>query len=131
MNELENFFQKGNIELEFTESAYNEASKGSDQRADKAAEYTWCGATNQFGGEDYWRKVIAQAVFPGQGLTSNQKNDVENLLVAKLTDAIFITRDGASRRQPRGILGSRTQLEELGIKVMNPEEALNLAQNEA
>ena len=127
VNELERLREQGRADLEFTEMAYMEAATGSDKRACKAAEYTWSGATNQFGQEDIWREAIAKAVFPGQTLTANQQNDVENLLIAKLTNAIFVTRDGASRKQPRGILGSRTSLEELGIRVARPEEALALA----
>lgn len=129
VNELERLGEQGRANLEFAEVAYKEASKGSDKRACKADKYTWSGATKQFGGESFWREAISEAIFSALVLTVNQRNDVENLLVAKLTNAIFVTRDGASRRQPRGILGSREQLKELGIQVMSPEEAVSLVLN--
>lgn len=129
VNELERLCEQGHADLEFAEIAYMEASKGSDKRACKAAEYTWSGATKQFESKNFWREAISEAVFPGQTLTVNQRNDVENLLVAKLTNAIFVSRDGASRRQPRGILGSREQLKKLGVQVVSPEEAVSLVLN--
>ena len=37
-----------------------------------------------------------------------------------------MTSDGDSRRQPRGILGSGDELGELGVRVMNDAEAVEL-----
>ena len=57
----------------------------------------------------------------------SQQNDVEILLTAKLSGAILVTTDGASKTQPRGILGSKKELEALGIKVVAPSEAVTIA----
>ena len=37
---------------------------------------------------------------------------------------ILVTRDGASRRQPHGILGAAAQLKQHGLSIMTPEEAV-------
>jgi hypothetical protein len=44
--------------------------------------------------------------------------------------AILVTEDGASRHQPRGILGSRSALEPLGISVLTSEEAVAYVRRE-
>lgn len=127
LNELEQLAQTGRIELEYTEVTYDEASHGCGKRAEKAAGLTWSGVVEGSGFPAMWRQEIAEAVFPQGVQSKSQYNDVTALVTAKLSGGIFVTSDGASKGQPRGILGSRQTLAALGITVVTPTEALALA----
>lgn len=130
LNELENLGERGCINLEFTETSYAEAEFRSIKRSHKLEKYTWIGVTNQLGFENEWRESISKIVFPGkifQKLSTNERNDVEIILTAKMMGATLVTNNGNSRSQPRGILGSKNELAELGIQVVSPKEALILA----
>lgn len=129
LNELENLAALGCIDIDFSETAYGEASHGNGKRAHKAEEFTWSGLSGQAEFEEYRRNEIASIVFPYGCLADRQKKDVEVILTASMCDAILITTDGASKSQPRGILGSKADLAAIGIRVMTPSEALDLANN--
>ena len=73
------------------------------------------------------RGDIARIVFPNGVETTPQVNDVEVLLTAFVCRAILVTSDGASKTQPRGILGSKADLAKIGVRVMTPSEALEEA----
>jgi hypothetical protein len=67
---------------------------------------------------------IERAIFPRGVATAGQANDVEIVYEATIGRYILVTTDGASRRQPRGILGARAELAALGGLVMRPAEAV-------
>jgi hypothetical protein len=76
------------------------------------------------------RKKFSGIVFPDGVRTENERVDVEAIFVAKIWCAVLITNDGASKRQPRGILGSKEQLHrEVGVQVMRPEDAVEIVKN--
>jgi len=127
LNELESLAISGLIDIDFSETAYNEALDRSFNRARKVEEYTWSSLSGEPEFEEHQRIKIENIVFPHSELTVGQKKDVEIILTAWMCDAILITTDGASKSQPRGILGSKADLEAIGIRVMNPNEALDLA----
>jgi hypothetical protein len=127
LNKLEYLASVGVVKLEYSEVAYDEAEYGSVGRKTKVEKFTWAGLANQPELEDSWRRLIADAVFPSGVITASQRNDVEILLTAKIAGAILVTNDGASKSQGRGILGSKMQLDALGIQVLNPAEAAALA----
>lgn len=127
LNELERLASLGIVELEYSEVAYDEAANDKGIREAKAELHTWAGLSHQLELEATWRTLITNATFPNGAPSASQKNDVEILLTAKMAGAILVTSDGASNSQPRGILGSKRELEALGIKVVTPSEALALA----
>ncbi|MBK6980145.1 MAG: hypothetical protein IPH30_00440 [Betaproteobacteria bacterium] len=127
LNELERMAQAGLIEVQYTEVTFAEASHGCGKRSEKAAEFEWAGVVEESGFPAQWREAIEKAVFPGGVQSTSQQNDVTALVTAKLAGAFFVTTDGASKTQPRGILGSRCDLSELGIDVLTPIEAVALA----
>ena len=127
LNELERMAQAGLIELQYTQVTFAEASHGCGKRAEKAAELTWAGVVEESGFPAQWRQTIEKIVFPGGVRSQSQENDVTALVTAKLAGAFFVTTDGASNTQPRGILGSKRELAELGIAVLTPAEAVALA----
>lgn len=127
LNELEFLAETGVIDIQFSEVANKEASAGSRLRSDKVDEYTWAGLTADASLEDEWRREIQAAVFPFGVRSDSQRNDIEVLLTAKLAGAVLVTTDGASKTQPRGILGSSRELAALGINVLSPPDALTFA----
>jgi len=73
------------------------------------------------------RQRIQEIVFPQGTKSPNDRVDVEAIRVSKVWGAIFVTNDGASRRQPGGILGARDRLhQEIGVQIMRAQEAAEL-----
>lgn len=72
---------------------------------------------------------IRQAVFP-DGYSKDpeekagQENDVRILASARKYGRTLITTDGASKRQPGGMLGHAADLAKVDVTVMRPEEAV-------
>jgi hypothetical protein len=127
LNELERLAALGKVDLAYSEIAYIEAGHGSSARQAKTENYTWAGLSGQPEFEVSWRAKIQEAIFPLGVNTDSDRNDVEVVLTAKIAGAILVTRDGNSKTQPRGILGSRTELAALGITVLTFSEAVTYA----
>lgn len=127
LNELERLAALGEIDLEYSEIAYNEAGHGSSSRQAKTENYTWAGLSGQPEFETDWRAKIEKAIFPFGAKTDSDRNDVEVVLTAKIAGAFLVTRDGNSKTQPRGILGSRAELAALGVTVLTFSEAVAYA----
>lgn len=127
LNQLEQMAVAGLIDIQYTEVTYKEASHGGGKRADKAANFTWTGVVEEANLHELWYLSVEKAVFPNGVQTQSQKNDVMALVTAKIADAFFVTADGASNTQPKGILGSKHELADLGIIVLTPSEAVALA----
>lgn len=127
LNELEHLAVLGKVDLEYSEIAYIEAGHGSSARQTKTENYTWAGLSGQPEFEADWRAKIEKAIFPLGVNTDSDRNDVEVVLTAKIAGAVLVTRDGNSKTQPRGILGSRKELAALGIMVLTFSEAVTYA----
>lgn len=127
LNELEHLAALGEIVLEYSETAYNEASHGSNFRQAKTESYTWAALSGQPEFEKVWRAMIEKAIFPCGVKTASDRKDVEVVLTAKISGAVLVTRDGGSKTQPRGILGSRAELAALGVTVLTFSEAVAYA----
>ena len=72
--------------------------------------------------------TVDQILFPGGAANENQRNDVLIICEAHKYGAILVTGDGGSKRQPRGILGSREVLKHL-VTIMSPVEAVGHVRN--
>ena len=127
LNELESLAALGVVELDYCEIAYNEAGHGSSLRQAKTENYTWAGLSGQSALEADWRAKIEKVIFPLGAKTDSDRNDVEVVLTAKIAGAVLVTRDGNSKTQPRGILGSRAELVALGVTVLTFSEAVTYA----
>jgi hypothetical protein len=77
-------------------------------------------------GEQAELQAIERALFPAGAATQNQRNDVDVVFNAAKYKRILVTADGASRRQPGGILGNRAALSLMGVRVMTASEAVAL-----
>lgn len=129
LNALERLANLGRIQLEYSEVAQNEASQGngSGKRKRKAEQFISSGLSGQAEFEAEQRIAISKIIFPHGCLTAGQKKDVEIVLTAWMCNAILVTSDGASKSQPRGILGSKADLANINARVMSPAEALAYA----
>ena len=67
-------------------------------------------------------REIENAIFPGGAKNQNQHNDVKVVYEAAHWNAILVTRDGASKSQPGGILGNRDKLHGF-VPIMSDTEA--------
>jgi hypothetical protein len=126
MNQLEEWYKKGVIVLEMPEEAYREAARGNAQRAQKAKYDYSRPLTKPWMRRQAIRKDIEKALFPSGVKSANERNDVDIVLNTRFYLGILVTNDGDSLRQPRGILGSREELAELGITVMRDSDAVAL-----
>jgi len=130
LNQLERLALAGKIDLMYTETTWDEARFGSLTRNKKVSNFFFVGLSEDVEHSQLqqpWRDEIGRVVFPRGIKTDNERRDVEALLTVRMTDGYFVTNDGASKNQPRGILGCKSQLSALGIKVLNFTDALKQA----
>lgn len=129
MNRVEKWADDDVIFLEMSQAAQKEAVAGGDpQREQKAYSY---GATESSLSSPHERRLwreIEKILFPAGTTTASQRQDVEIVFNAIKYDAILITDDGASKKQPGGILGNRDRLRRLGVVVMRDEEAVRMVE---
>ncbi len=130
LNEIERRFQLGEISLQFTRTAYDEAAYGSKFRELKTELFTWVDVDRENGRYVTWFKRIEAIVFPKDVMTQNERNDVDHLVVAQQTGLPFVTADGASKTQPGGILEARDKLMPFGIIVLSVDEAFREITNQ-
>jgi hypothetical protein len=71
-------------------------------------------------------RSIEAVLFPNWASTNNEKNDVLICFTAMKYSAVLVTNDGASKSQPRGILGCKDELARIGVSVMRDHEAVSL-----
>jgi hypothetical protein len=125
MNQLEAWHEAGVILMHMSQVAQNEARSGTNsQRSKKALSYIFSVTYDDTPDEHEDLRAIEEAIFPGGATTTSERNDVEVAFNAKKYGAILLTDDGASKRQPRGILGSRGTLARLGVQVMTDAAAV-------
>jgi hypothetical protein len=125
MNQLEAWGHTGVIDIVLSETAHEEATADHDpRRVAKANGHVISESLARTTEECRILAAIAQKMFPSIVLNRNQENDVEIVFNSWKYGAILVTNDGDSRSQPRGILGSRAELEKLAIRVMRPSEAV-------
>jgi hypothetical protein len=127
MNRLEEWRRRGVIDIELPETVAVEAAAGNNPgRTKKVRSYVHTLNMVETSQERPSRQTIEQAIFPAGTRTPSERNDVEIVLNASRYGATLVTADGASARQPGGILGARRRLIELGIRVVTDEEACDM-----
>jgi hypothetical protein len=108
MNILEHWNDTDVIYIEMAERAQEEALQTTDKkRSRKAHGYIATETLAEPADEIELLSRIATGLFPRGTKTRKEKNDVEIVFNAHKYDAILITDDGGSGRQPRGIWESR------------------------
>jgi hypothetical protein len=122
LNQIEAWRASGAILQLMAEPAYEEARAGGDSKRESKADKQLLGISHHDSTEQHIWNAIESAVFPGGATSAGERNDVEIVFQAAAWGYVLVTNDGASRRQPRGILGARDDLATLGVTVMKPRE---------
>ena len=127
MNKLEKWHKDDVITLAMSEVAQSEAAAGGDQnRKSKAYGYIFTETLASTPNEKKRLREIEGILFPAGAQSENERNDVAVVFNAIKYEAILISNDGDSRRQPGGMLGNRQELKRLGAEILNDEEAVQL-----
>ena len=124
MNQLEAWHKAGVIQIEMAQPAQDEAARGDSDRARKARGYVYNEKLAGTSREQESLREIEAILFPSGASGPSERNDVEIVFIARKYDCILVTGDGGSRTQPRGILGSRQELLQLGVEVLSNEDAV-------
>jgi hypothetical protein len=72
---------------------------------------------------------IERVLFPAGARTRSERNDAEIVFNSIKYEAILITQDGNSNRQPGGILGNRDKLKKLGANILTDGEAVRFVED--
>jgi hypothetical protein len=123
VNQLERWFEDGVILINISSSAHIEAQAGNDHRRTRKATQQIFTATPPIRTDDPQFKKVELSLFPCGAQNENQRDDVRIVCEAAKYHAILVTGDGASKRQPGGILGNREKIRD--IKIMSPDEAVD------
>jgi hypothetical protein len=127
MNQLEKWFDNGVILMQMSHVAVEEAAAGANvARTQKARSHIQTLTMSLNEEERVLLREIENILLPSGATSLNEANDVEIVFNAKKYEAILVTADGGSRRQPGGILGNRDALARVGITVMTDAEAVAL-----
>ena len=130
MNKLEKWHEDGVITIEMSEVAQSEAASGGDlKRKSKAYGYIFTKTLAGTPDEKSRLHAIEGILFPDGAKAENERNDVAVVFNAMKYEAILITNDGDSKRQPRGILGNRQKLKRLRAEILTDEEAVQLVRD--
>jgi hypothetical protein len=128
VNRMERWRDDGVVLLVMAGVAHREAQAGTggnvEARKRKAARHIYTITANgEAMADDTYARV--EAILWGRSDNDNQANDIEIVCEAILWRAILVTKDGGSKKQPRGILGNRDKLrEQFNIQILQPEEAV-------
>lgn len=132
MNLLETWRDRELLNIHMLETSHQEAKQGGSRlRTSKANSLIFARRFPPSEKEHEEMRAIEMAIFPSGARSTPERNDVDIVFQAKRYSYPLITLDGSSKRQPRGILGSREALGELGITVLTPDEAVDMARRKA
>ncbi|MCC6243964.1 MAG: hypothetical protein IT353_14065 [Gemmatimonadaceae bacterium] len=126
LNQIEAWRASGAVQHLMSDAANREARAGGDARREAKAGRQLIGISHHDAAEQPLWNAFEKALFPKGARTSSQQNDVEIVFQAHAWGYVLVTNDGNSRRQPGGILGAAAALSDLGVKVMRPEEFVEL-----
>ncbi len=126
MNQIERWHRGGVIAVKMADVSYEEALRGgSPNRGQKTRGYIYSISLANTPQERHTLTKIEAVLFPSGCKTINERNDVELVFNARKYHAVLVTRDGASKSQPGGILGNRDRLlSDFRVRALTPEEAV-------
>ena len=124
VNRLEQWHSDGVVFITMSDIALSEAAVGSSARARKAFFRIFTGSTTLNSREIAKHDEIERVLFPAGASTDNERNDVKIVFHSWKNCGALITNDGASRRQPGGILGRRDALAAINVTVMSDADAV-------
>jgi hypothetical protein len=125
LNQIEKWNNDGVVRIIMSAESSSEARAGGNAtRAAKVAGHIFSYVGAGTGDEHATKQAIADILCPSGARTDSERNDIEIVFHAQKYGATLVTNDGASRRQPGGILGNRQKLQSLGVSVMRPSEVV-------
>lgn len=125
VNQLEKWFEDEVILINMSGTAHGEAQADGDVLRTAKANRQIFTATPAADRADARFKEVECIVFPGGARDENERNDVRILVDAIHYQAILVTADGGSKRQPSGILGNRDTLwDRYRLQIFFPDEAV-------
>jgi hypothetical protein len=129
MNRLEEWAEFEIIDLLTAESAQIEMAAGGFNKRTKKA-YTFITTLTELSTQEEQAQLNRiKAILNLSNIEAkNQANDVDIVFNSWKYHLPLITNDGDSKSQPKGILGNKLQLDNIGIKVVRPEEAVTIVE---
>lgn len=130
VNQLEQWDRDQVILLELSEAAHAEALADRNPVRHRKA-HSHLVSLNEITNREEVQVIssIESILFPDGAKSVNEQNDVLVVFNARKYGALLITADGASRRQPGGMLGNRKRLAKIGVQIMTDEEAVQLVRD--
>lgn len=129
MNKLEQWQENGVIDIDISEVAQQEANCGGNSlRSKKAIGYIFSETRATSDDDISMFNRLEKILYPDGPRNQNERNDIEIVFNAWKYSRILVTDDGASKRQPNGILGNREKLRSLDIRVMRDFEAIDFVE---
>lgn len=131
VNQLEKWSEDEVILINMSGTAHGEAQ--ADRDALKTAKanrqiFTFTPAADP---ADTQFKEVEEILFPRGANDENERNDVRIVVDAIHYQAILVTADGRSKRQPGGILGNRDKLwDRHRVQIFSPDEAVEYVRHE-
>lgn len=123
INQLERWYENEVILINMSSTAHAEAkADGHPLRTRKANQQIFTATEPVDEGDPLFGKV-RDALFQGEVLDDNKRNDIQIVCEAAKYAAILVTGDGASKSQPGGILGNREKLKGI-VSILSPDEAV-------
>ena len=124
MNQIEKWANEGVILTNMSGTSFKEALQGGDTlRAKKAQSYVFTLTGSDIDTSSKLYREIEKVLFPRGAKSQNERNDVKMVYDAAHWQAILVTGDGNSKRQPGGILGNRVRLSGI-VQLMSDVEAV-------
>lgn len=124
MNQIEKWAEDEVILVHMSGVSFKEAQAGRNAaRTRKALTHIFTLTDEGISPDDPKYRRIEAALFPNGAKSDNERNDVKVVYEAQHYAAILVTRDGASRGQPGGILGNRHKLKDF-VQILSDGEAV-------
>ena len=124
MTQLEKWAQEGIILINMSNTSFCEAQEGNNiSRTKKTLSQIFTLKDENITESDANFQKVSSALFPDGIKDNNQRNDVVIVCEAIKCNAILVTNDGGSTKQPGGILGNSHKLTDF-VRIMRDTEAV-------
>lgn len=124
MSQLEKWAEEEVILINMSNVSFSEAQQGNNaKRTKKALAQIFTLVDESINEVNPTYKMVAGALFPDAVKDENQKNNVKIVCEAIKWNAILVTNDGGSKKQPGGILGNAHKLKD-HVQIIRDHEAV-------
>ena len=125
MTQLEKWAEEEIILINMSNTSFCEAQEGNNiSRTKKALSQIFTLTDENITASDATYQKVASVLFPDGIKDKNQRNDVVIVCEAIKWNAILVTNDGGSKKQPGGILGNSHKLKDF-VQIMRDTEAVD------